>query len=66
MAKRNIARDLGDLITQTEAGRLRGMTRQAIHSLISRGRLNSTRSRRENIRLAQRSPGRRDKPKSQD
>lgn len=31
----------GDLITQTEAARLRGVTRAAIGDLISRGRLRS-------------------------
>lgn len=31
------------LITQTEAARLRGVTRPAIHSLVTRGRLKSVR-----------------------
>jgi len=33
--------DADDLITQTEAGELRGVTRPAIHSLVVRGRLRS-------------------------
>jgi excisionase family DNA binding protein len=33
--------DVSDLVTLTEAAKMRGVTRQAIHSLIERGRLRS-------------------------
>jgi excisionase family DNA binding protein len=33
------ASDLDDLITQAEAARLRGVTREAIYDLVARGRL---------------------------
>ena len=35
------ARGIEDLITVTEAAKLRGISRQAIHALIQRGRLRS-------------------------
>ena len=35
------AHDIGDLITITEAARLRGVSRAAMHELIQRGRLRS-------------------------
>ena len=31
--------DLGDLITQSEAARIRGVSREAIHGLVARGKL---------------------------
>lgn len=37
----NNREELGDLITVTEAAKVRGVTRQAIHALIDRGSLRS-------------------------
>ena len=33
--------DLSDLISQAEAARIRGVTREAIYNLVARGRLNT-------------------------
>lgn len=43
MAKKsgNKQDELGELITVSEAAKVRGVTRQAIHALIERGRLRS-------------------------
>jgi hypothetical protein len=69
-AKEQLPRKLnpGDLITQTEAARLRGVTRAAIGDLISRGRLRSAEMfgktlvyRSEVLRFEKRSPGRKRK-----
>lgn len=41
--EKNSTRDVGDLITVTEAAQLRGVSRAAIHELVQRGRLRSER-----------------------